>query len=80
MTTAKSTAQPATTTGAAKERRKTRAAGGSKRHAIDAQERHALVQRAAYFLAEARGFAPGQELHDWFAAEAAVDAQLSSPR
>ena len=27
------------------------------------------ISEAAYFLAEARGFAPGQELNDWLAAE-----------
>ena len=27
------------------------------------------IARAAYFLAEARGFAPGHELDDWLAAE-----------
>jgi hypothetical protein len=29
----------------------------------------AAIAAAAYFKAEERGFAPGQELADWFAAE-----------
>jgi hypothetical protein len=42
----------------------------------DADERHALIERAAYLIAESRGFAPGEELNDWLAAEAEVDRQL----
>jgi hypothetical protein len=34
-----------------------------------AESRHAEIARAAYFLAEARGFEPGHELDDWIAAE-----------
>jgi hypothetical protein len=35
--------------------------------------RHTMIAEAAYFLAERRGFAPGQELDDWLQAEAEVD-------
>jgi hypothetical protein len=45
--------------------------------AISAEQRHALIARAAYLLAEGRGFSPGEELDDWLAAEADVDRQLS---
>jgi Protein of unknown function (DUF2934) len=34
--------------------------------------RQTLISEAAYYRAEKRGFAPGQELDDWFAAEAEV--------
>jgi hypothetical protein len=34
-----------------------------------AQGRHAAISLAAYFRAEARGFAPGHEFEDWLAAE-----------
>jgi len=44
--------------------------------APDPDERHALVERTAYYFAEKRGFAPGEELDDWLAAEAEVDRQL----
>ncbi len=44
--------------------------------AITPEERQALVARAAYLRAQARGFAPGYEVEDWLAAEAEVDAQL----
>jgi hypothetical protein len=34
--------------------------------------RQAMISEAAYYRAEKRGFTPGQELEDWFAAEAEV--------
>ena len=33
------------------------------------EDRQAMVAQAAFFIAEARGFAPGQEFDDWLAAE-----------
>jgi len=44
--------------------------------AVDLEMRHEMVATAAYFIAEQRGFAPGHELDDWRAAEAAVNATL----
>lgn len=38
--------------------------------------RHTMIAEAAYFKAEQRGFAPGQELRDWLAAEREIDARL----
>jgi hypothetical protein len=43
---------------------------------VDPQHRGSLIARAAYFRAMERGFAPGNELEDWLAAEAEVDAGL----
>ncbi|HET9862352.1 MAG TPA: DUF2934 domain-containing protein [Steroidobacteraceae bacterium] len=43
---------------------------------VDPQQRTALIARAAYFRAMNRGFTPGDELADWLAAEAEVDAEL----
>ena len=43
---------------------------------VDPQQRCALIARAAYFRAMQRGFSPGNELSDWLAAEAEVDAEL----
>lgn len=40
--------------------------------------RQAMVRTAAYYRAQKRGFAPGRDLEDWFAAEAEVDA-LTAP-
>ena len=39
----------------------------------DPETRYEMICTAAYFIAEQRGFAPGHELADWFAAERAVD-------
>lgn len=41
--------------------------------AIDAGVRRAMIAEAAYYRAERRGFAPGQELDDWVAAEAEIE-------
>lgn len=38
----------------------------------DPARRHAIIAEAAYYRAERRGFAPGQELDDWLQAEAEV--------
>jgi hypothetical protein len=38
------------------------------------ERHHHRVAERAYFLAEARGFAPGHELDDWLAAERMEDA------
>ena len=39
----------------------------------------ALTAERAYFRAERRGFAPGQEFEDWLAAEREVAAMLAEP-
>jgi len=56
------------------------AASYERADSVDAERRHALVERAAYVLAETRGFAPGKELDDWLAAEAEVDRQFSETK
>jgi hypothetical protein len=43
---------------------------------ISDQERYEMIQRHAYFLAEARNFEPGHELADWVEAERFVDEML----
>lgn len=42
--------------------------------------RSALIAEAAFFRAEKRGFAPGNEVEDWLAAESEVDAKLMSAK
>jgi hypothetical protein len=37
---------------------------------------HPLIEKAAYFLAQARHFAPGGEMADWLQAEAEVEVLL----
>jgi hypothetical protein len=43
---------------------------------VDPEVRRQLVAAEAYFLAERRGFAGGNELEDWVAAERVVDLRL----
>lgn len=40
------------------------------------EERCRLIAEAAYYRAQARGFAPGQEIEDWLQAEAEIDRML----
>jgi hypothetical protein len=41
------------------------------------EDRRVSIARAAYLIAERRGFAPGHELEDWLAAENEVDQRLA---
>ncbi len=42
---------------------------------LSADERRSLIAEAAYLRAERRGFANGDEVDDWLAAEAEIDAR-----
>jgi hypothetical protein len=42
-------------------------------------ERLRMIEMAAFFRAERRGFAPGHEFEDWLAAEAEVAALVPAP-
>ena len=47
--------------------------------AVDYPAIHAqMVATAAYFIAEERGFAPNNELGDWFEAEREIETHLIS--
>lgn len=46
---------------------------------IDSQ-RHEMIAIAAYYLAERRGFAPGQADADWFLAERTIDTMIAQRR
>jgi len=41
--------------------------------ALDNPERSERIATGAYYMAEARGFIPGQELDDWLSAEAVIN-------
>lgn len=43
----------------------------------DADMQRALIAEAAYYRAEKRDFAPGNERQDWFEAEAEIMAMLN---
>ena len=36
------------------------------------EQTHVMIEEAAYFLAEKRGFSPGRELDDWLEAESRI--------
>jgi hypothetical protein len=40
-----------------------------------ARERFHAIAEAAYYIAQRRGFQPGQELQDWLSAEREIDAR-----
>jgi len=44
----------------------------------EGETREEMIRKAAYLLAERRGFCPGGELADWLAAEHQVDSWLES--
>jgi hypothetical protein len=46
--------------------------------ASHAAERREMISTAAYYRAQKRGFEPGHELEDWFAAETAIDHAAQS--
>jgi hypothetical protein len=48
-------------------------AAGRRESPAAGAERERMIAQAAYFRAQARGFAPGQELEDWLQAEAEID-------
>ncbi len=44
---------------------------------IDPEVRRQMVAAEAYFRAERRGFAAGQEVEDWIAAEGVIDSRFN---
>lgn len=44
----------------------------------DGATRYERISIAAYYRAQARGFAPGQAMDDWLVAEAEVDRALAA--
>ncbi|EIC21240.1 DUF2934 domain-containing protein [Thiorhodovibrio frisius] len=46
----------------------------------NAEERHSMIAVAAYFLAEQRGFLPGEAERDWELAEHQIECMLERLR
>ena len=42
------------------------------------EEREHMISEAAYYLAERRGFSPGNEMEDWLQAETEIDSLIQS--
>ena len=47
---------------------------------VPAEQRRNYIEMAAYYIAERRGFAPGNPLEDWVQAEAEIDRLLTEGR
>lgn len=56
----------------------TTTADGWESESVDEPRLEEMIAVAAYFRAERRGFAPGDELGDWFQAEAEYQAGVRS--
>lgn len=64
-------------TAAGKKKAKAKTAPAKPKKAKSAVPTASMIADAAYYRAEQRGFAPGNELDDWLAAEAEVVEQIS---
>lgn len=55
-------------------------AKGRKPSSVPLEQRTHYIEMAAYYIAERRGFAPGNPLEDWVQAEAEIDRLLAEGR
>jgi len=64
----------------AKQKEPQKSLGGKRGDHLETQVppeiRHAMIAEAAYYLAEKRGFTPGDEMADWVRAEAEIESML----
>lgn len=60
--------------------RKVDGAAPRKPSTVPVEQRRNYVEMAAYYIAERRGFAPGNPLEDWVQAEAEIDRLLAEGR
>jgi hypothetical protein len=67
---------PAKTSGAKTTGAKRSATKTARRTEVSENMRRSMIAQAAYLRAERRGFTGGDEVEDWLAAEAEVDALL----
>jgi hypothetical protein len=59
---------------------KPKRASAKKAAGIPSEQRRNYIEMAAYYIAERRGFAPGNPLEDWVQAEAEIDRLLAEGR
>lgn len=57
---------------------KTSTAAAPTRPAVSAEQRHHYIEVAAFYVAQRRGFAPGNPADDWAMAEREVDRLIAS--
>lgn len=65
---------------AAKAPPKAAAVRAKKAKSVPPEQRRNYIEMAAYYIAERRGFAPGNPLEDWVQAEAEIDRLLAQGR
>ena len=46
---------------------------------VTLEQRQVMICEAAYYISQHRGFEPGHDMDDWFAAERQIDAALTRP-
>lgn len=51
---------------------------GATRPAVTVEQRHNYIEVAAFYVAQRRGFAPGNPVDDWAMAEREVDGLIAS--
>lgn len=56
----------------------TAAKANSRKPVISPEQRANYIEVAAFYIAERRGFAPGNPIDDWVAAEAEIDRLIAS--
>ena len=59
---------------------KAAAAAAKKPKGVPPEQRRNYIEMAVYYIAERRGFAPGNPLEDWVQAEAEIDRLLAQGR
>ncbi len=72
------TVAPAKVTAAAKPKAAKPAAETRSKSALSSEQRNHYVEVAAFYIAERRGFIPGNPADDWCAAELEVDRLIAS--
>ena len=63
---------------AAPAKAKASAAPAAARPAVTVEQRHNYIEVAAFYVAQRRGFAPGNPIEDWAMAEQEVDRLIAS--
>jgi Protein of unknown function (DUF2934) len=71
-------AKPAASKPAAKKISPAKATSAQKGNGITAEQRYRMIAEAAYYIAEKRGFAPGDPSRDWADAEAQIRVMFSA--
>jgi len=72
------TSTKATTTNAKQAKSSRKSKSTKLNDVVTAEQRQAMIEEAAYFIAEQRNFSPGNTADDWLAAETHIDRLIAS--